>query len=74
MILCRHDLQTMAEDLNGIVDEIIEDLDNFMIQTGLDPTELEEIHEGFEFVINSNMHWINIIYHTIFLISVFSVH
>lgn len=33
-----------------MVDEIIEDLDNFMIQAGLDPTELEEIHEGFEFV------------------------
>lgn len=43
-------MQMVAEDLNSIVDEIIEDLDNFMIQTGLDPTELDEIHEGFEFV------------------------
>lgn len=46
----RHDLQSVAEDLNGIVDELVEELDDFMIQAGLDPTELDEIHEGFEFV------------------------
>lgn len=43
-------MQKVSEDLNGIVDDLIEDLDNFLIQAGLDPTELEEIHEGFEFV------------------------
>lgn len=43
-------MQVLASDLNSIVDDILEQVDNFMVQAGLDPTELEEVHEGFEFV------------------------
>lgn len=43
-------MQGVASDLNSIVDDIFEQVDNYMIQAGLDPTELEEVHEGFEFV------------------------
>lgn len=43
-------MQAFAQDLNSIVDDIFEQVDNYMIQHGLDPTELEEVHEGFEFV------------------------
>lgn len=40
----------MGSDLNSIVDDIFKQVDDFMVQAGLDPTELEEIHEGFEYV------------------------
>lgn len=43
-------METLAVDLNGYVDEIFELIDQFFLTAGLDPTELEEIHEGFEYV------------------------
>lgn len=40
----------MVTDLNGIVDDTFEQIDYYMIQAGLDPIELDEIHKGFKFV------------------------
>lgn len=47
-------METLATDLNGYVDEIFELVDKFFLTAGLDPTELEEIHEGFEYVRQHN--------------------
>lgn len=37
-------------NLNEVADDIIGQLDDYVIKTGLDPIEIEDIHEGFEFV------------------------
>lgn len=44
------DYRARVLDLNAIVDDVIEQIDAYLIDAGLDPAKLTDIHEEFDYV------------------------